>query len=146
MAGDGYACWGGCKTVQVSLHMVEAVRGDGFILLQSNSPFAYQACCLWEGGEDYESQKWGCANLISFVEETLKAGGLLVDGNRCACLLSNPGCSTLPLARVGVCSRYICSRASNRMKRSIRPSPSAIFPTHTMGTSREISKRLVRAL
>ena len=40
MAGDGYACWGGCKTVQVSLHMVEAVRGDGFILLQSNSPFA----------------------------------------------------------------------------------------------------------
>ena len=100
MAGDGYACWGGCKTVQVSMHMVEAARGDSFILLQSNSPFAYQACCLWEGGEDYESQKWGCANLIIFVEETLEAGGLMVNGNRRAHLLSTPGRSPLLSAQV----------------------------------------------
>ena len=68
------------------MHFVEAKRSNGdFVLLQSNSPFAYQACCLWEGGEDYEAQKWGCRVLISFVEETLAAGGLLVNGERCAC-------------------------------------------------------------
>ena len=118
------------------MHMVEAVRGDSFILLQSNSPFAYQACCLWEGGEDYVSQKWGCANLIVFVEETLEAGGLMVNGNRRARLLSNPGRSPLLSARVtcviggasvhGTVIPAPGARSSNRSKRS-SPAPSATF-------------------
>ena len=78
--------WGGCKTVAVCMHFVEAKSGSGddasFTLLQSNSPFAYQACCMWEGDESYDAQKWGCRVLIAFAHRTLSAGGLQVGEHR----------------------------------------------------------------
>ena len=89
------------------MHMVEAVRGDSFILLQSNSPFAYQACCLWEGGEDYVSQKWGCANLIVFVERRRWTGGR-ADGERQQQARS-PALEPRTLA-AAVGSSHVCNR------------------------------------